>query len=94
MIALSRSPLKIGNARTICTKRREELANCRADRCVVRQIVVFGRIPGLEIVQPTAIVIIGGLVASTLFTLFVIPALYLVIGAGAERQSDLGLARS
>jgi Cu/Ag efflux pump CusA len=55
-------------------------------------IVVFGRIPGLEIVQPTAIVIIGGLVASTLFTLFVIPALYLVIGSGAERQHDLGLA--
>lgn len=55
-------------------------------------IIVVGQSPGLEIVQPTAIVIMGGLVASTLMTLFVMPALYLVIGAGAQRQSDLGLA--
>jgi len=54
-------------------------------------IVVFGQIPGLEIVQPTAIVILGGLVASTLFTLFVMPALYLLIGSGGEPQTDLGL---
>jgi Cu/Ag efflux pump CusA len=58
-------------------------------------IVVFGQIAGLEIVRPTAIVILGGLVASTLFTLFVIPALYLVFGGGAESQVDDGLdARS
>ena len=55
-------------------------------------IIVVGQSPGLEIVQPTAIVIMGGLVASTIVTLFVVPALYLVIGAGAQRQSDLGLA--
>ena len=54
-------------------------------------IIVFGQIPGLEIAQPTAIVIMGGLLASTVVTLFVIPALYLMIGSGAERQ-DLGLA--
>jgi Cu/Ag efflux pump CusA len=54
-------------------------------------IIVFGPSPGLEIVQPTAIVIMGGLVASTLVTLFVMPALYLLIGAGAQRHSDLGL---
>jgi Cu/Ag efflux pump CusA len=54
-------------------------------------IVVFGQMPGLEIVRPTAIVILGGLVASTLFTLFVMPALYLLIGSGAERETDLGL---
>ncbi len=68
------------------------LASSTAITVALLPIVVFGRIPGLEIVQPTAIVIIGGLVASTLFTLFVIPALYLVIGSGAERQHDLGLA--
>ena len=54
-------------------------------------IVVSGQIPGLEIVRPTAIVILGGLVASTLYTLFVIPALYLVLGGGAESQVDYGL---
>ncbi|MDB5934821.1 MAG: acriflavin resistance protein, partial [Massilia sp.] len=54
-------------------------------------IVVFGWRPGLEIIRPTAYVIIGGLVAATLVTLFVIPALYLAAGPGAPRQSlDLG----
>jgi CzcA family heavy metal efflux pump len=55
-------------------------------------IVVFGRIPGLEIVQPTAIVILGGVVASCLFTLFVMPALYAFVRSRAPRQPDLGLA--
>lgn len=55
-------------------------------------IVFFGQIPGLEIAQPTAIVIIGGLAASTLVELFVMPALYLISGSRAKRESDLGLA--
>jgi CzcA family heavy metal efflux pump len=68
------------------------LASSAAIIAALLPIVVLGRIPGLEIVQPTAIVILGGQVASTLFTLFVMPALYLIIGARAERQHDLGLA--
>jgi len=55
-------------------------------------LVVRGQIPGLEIVQPTAIVMLGGLVASTLMTLFVLPALYLAAGAPAQREPGLGLA--
>ncbi len=55
-------------------------------------IIFFGLLPGLEIVHPTAIVIIGGLIASTMVTLFVLPALYLVVGSRADRQLDLGLA--
>ncbi len=39
--------------------------------------VVFGDIPGLEIVYPMAVVILGGLVTSTVLNLFVMPALYL-----------------
>jgi CzcA family heavy metal efflux pump len=69
------------------------LASSAAIIAALLPMVVFGQIPGLEIVQPTAIVIVGGLVASTLVTLFVMPALYLAIGAGAQRHSDLGLAR-
>ncbi|MCZ6664956.1 MAG: efflux RND transporter permease subunit, partial [Gammaproteobacteria bacterium] len=68
------------------------LASSAAIIAALLPIVVFGQVPGLEIVQPTAIVIIGGVVASTLVTLLVIPALYLVIGSGADRQPDLGLA--
>jgi Cu/Ag efflux pump CusA len=54
-------------------------------------IVVFGRIAGLEIAQPTSIVIIGGVVASTLVTLLVIPTLYLLFGS-RDSQHDLALA--
>ena len=68
------------------------LASFAAIIAVFLPIVFLGQVPGLEIAQPTAIVIIGGIVASTLFTLFVIPALYLVLGSGAGRYSDLGLA--
>jgi CzcA family heavy metal efflux pump len=67
------------------------LASSAAIVAALLPIFLLGRIPGLEIIQPTAIVIVGGLVASTLFTLFVMPILYLVIGSGTERQSDLGL---
>lgn len=68
------------------------LASSAAIIAALLPIVAFGQIAGLEIVQPTAIVIIGGVVASTLVTLFAIPALYLIIGSRADRQSDLGLA--
>ena len=69
------------------------LASSLAIIAALLPIIVLGQVPGLEIVQSTAIVIIGGLVASTLFTLFVIPALYLAYGAGTgDREPDLGLA--
>jgi CzcA family heavy metal efflux pump len=40
-------------------------------------LVVAGRIPGHEIEYPLAVVILGGLVTSTLLNLLVVPALYL-----------------
>jgi Cu/Ag efflux pump CusA len=70
------------------------LASSTAIVAALLPIVIFGGNPGLEIVQPTAIVILGGLIASTLFTLLVLPALYLILGAGAERQADLGLTEA
>ena len=42
--------------------------------------VVMGTQPGLEIVHPMAVVILGGLVTTTLVSLFVLPALYLRFG--------------
>jgi Cu/Ag efflux pump CusA len=51
--------------------------------------VLFGNIPGHEIVRPMAIVVWGGLVTSTLLNLFILPALYLRFGA--SREPDLGL---
>jgi len=43
-------------------------------------LVVAGRIPGHEIEYPLAVVILGGLVTSTLLNLFVVPTLYLRVG--------------
>ena len=40
-------------------------------------LIVTGTIPGQEIAHPIAIVVLGGLVTSTLVTAFLIPAVYL-----------------
>ena len=49
-------------------------------------LAVTGDIPGHEVEHPMAIVILGGLLTSTLLNLFVVPPLYLTFGhrAGAE----------
>jgi Cu/Ag efflux pump CusA len=48
-----------------------------------------GSIAGLEIVHPMAIVVLGGLVTSTLFTLIGVPATYLLFGAAREPELEL-----
>jgi Cu/Ag efflux pump CusA len=47
--------------------------------------VILADRPGLEVVGPMAVVILGGLVTSTFLSLFVLPALYLRFAAGVER---------
>ncbi len=44
-------------------------------------LIVAGSMPGYEIEHPMAVVILGGLVTSTLLSLFVVPLLYLRFGA-------------
>ncbi len=44
-------------------------------------LVIFGDIPGQEIEYPMAIVILGGLVTSTVLNLFILPSLYLRFGS-------------
>jgi CzcA family heavy metal efflux pump len=64
-----------------------------ATAAAVLPFVIMGNVAGLEIVNPMAVVMLGGLVTSTLLGLFVLPALYLRFGAGAlpdfEPQLDL-----
>ncbi|MCG5480235.1 efflux RND transporter permease subunit [Sinorhizobium alkalisoli] len=50
-------------------------------------LVYLGQVPGNEIEHPMAVVIIGGLVTSTLLNLFVLPSLYLHYGSGIRRTS-------
>ena len=52
-------------------------------------ILLAGDIAGLEIVRPMAIVVLGGLVTTTLLNLFILPALYLRFGANREPEFDL-----
>jgi CzcA family heavy metal efflux pump len=52
-------------------------------------LVVLGKVAGLEIVHPIAVVILGGLVTATVFSLHIVPALYLRFGG--RREADLGL---
>jgi Cu/Ag efflux pump CusA len=47
-------------------------------------LVITGDIPGHEIEYPMAIVILGGLVTSTLLNLFVVPSLYLRFGKSRQ----------
>ena len=49
-------------------------------------LVVAGTIPGNEIEHPMAVVILGGLVASTLLNLFVVPSLYLRFGGPRRKR--------
>lgn len=53
-------------------------------------LVVAGSIPGHEIEHPMAVVILGGLVTSTLLNLFLMPSLYLRFGKGRRRGGDAG----
>jgi Cu/Ag efflux pump CusA len=46
-------------------------------------LILAGGKPGNEIEYPLAVVILGGLVTSTILNLCVVPALYLLFGAGA-----------
>jgi Cu/Ag efflux pump CusA len=47
-------------------------------------LVIAGNIPGHEIEQPMALVVLGGLVTSTLLNLFILPGLYLRFGTSPE----------
>ncbi len=49
-------------------------------------LLISGNIPGQEIEYPMAIVILGGLVISTLLNLFVVPSLYLRFGRVFKRR--------
>ncbi|HEY1323106.1 MAG TPA: efflux RND transporter permease subunit [Streptosporangiaceae bacterium] len=50
-------------------------------------LVVLGERPGHEIEHPLAVVVIGGLVTSTLLNLFVLPSLYLRFGRSRRERS-------
>ncbi len=62
------------------------LTSAAALALVALPFVFMGDVAGLEIVHPMAVVLLGGLVTTTLLALFVLPILYLRFGAGAEPE--------
>jgi CzcA family heavy metal efflux pump len=50
--------------------------------------LLFGDIPGLEIIRPMAIAILGGLITSTFLNLLVMPTLYLSLATGQAHSPE------
>jgi len=55
---------------------RPVVASTITTSAIVLPFVALGNVAGLEILHPAAVVILGGLVTSAIFALFVLPALY------------------
>ena len=56
---------------------------------ILLPFILFGNIPGHEILYPMAIVILGGLVTTTLLNMFLLPIIYLNFGASHEPDLEL-----
>jgi cobalt-zinc-cadmium resistance protein CzcA len=50
--------------------------------------LLFARGPGSEIQRPLAVVVVGGLISSTLLTLVLLPALYSMVGRGRKADPE------
>jgi Cu/Ag efflux pump CusA len=66
------------------------LATAVTTAAAMLPLVVLGNIAGLEIVHPIAVVMLCGIVTTTVFSLHVVPALYLHFGARREPDLKLG----
>ena len=53
--------------------------------------MLFATGPGSEIQKPLAAVVIGGLISSTLLTLFILPTLYRVFERESEKTAEVHL---
>jgi Cu/Ag efflux pump CusA len=69
---------------------RERLAPILTTACALAVValpfVVLGSRPGLEVVHPMAVVVLGGVVTATFLAVFVLPALCVRFGAGARPE--------
>jgi CzcA family heavy metal efflux pump len=65
------------------------LMTALATGLAVVPLVIAGDLPGAEIEHPMAVVILGGLLTSTLLNLLILPSLYLRFGRGRETAPAL-----
>jgi Cu/Ag efflux pump CusA len=50
-------------------------------------VLLAGSVPGLELIRPLAIVVLGGLITSAVLQLFILPALYAAVWSPSVRTS-------
>ncbi len=100
-IAVQNSLVLVTQTRGLCAEGREVFDAVREasigrvrPKLMTAATAILGLLPllvlrlhGTEIERPLAIVMIGGLVTSTLFTLLVLPALYLMVKGAPTRRS-------
>jgi Cu/Ag efflux pump CusA len=67
------------------------LTSAVATALVFAPLAIMGPIAGLELVQPMAVVILGGLVSALLFSSFVVPALHGWFGSSSETDVSVAL---
>ncbi|HET9496679.1 MAG TPA: efflux RND transporter permease subunit [Chloroflexia bacterium] len=63
-------------------------ATTLATALVFLPFAIFGSIPGQEVLHPMSIVVLGGLVTSTVLNLLVVPMLYLRFGTNPEPEME------
>jgi CzcA family heavy metal efflux pump len=51
-------------------------------------VLIMGSRPGLELLHPVAVVFVGGLITSAMFSLFVLPCLYLRFGHSRAAEAE------
>jgi Cu/Ag efflux pump CusA len=67
------------------------LTSAVATALVFAPLAIMGPIAGLELVQPMAVVILGGLVSVLLFSLFIVPSLHSWFGSSSETDVLIAL---
>ena len=67
------------------------LTSAVATAVVFAPVAIMGPIAGLELVQPMAVVIFGGLVSASLFSLFIVPAMHSRFGSSSETDVLIAL---
>ncbi len=65
------------------------VASAVATALAVSPFVILGNVSGIEILKPFAVVVLFGLVTSTVLTLLVLPALYRPWGISRSRRTDI-----
>ncbi|MFN2468614.1 MAG: efflux RND transporter permease subunit [Gaiellaceae bacterium] len=64
------------------------LATALGTALAVAPFLVLGSVEGFEIARPLAVALLGGLLTCVLYALWVVPALYLLVGSTGEPVAD------